>query len=58
LVAGVLPREVVILRIEDHTLASARIGEDGRAEFLPVRAADDKRANRTGAEVDADGEHR
>ena len=56
-VARVLPRQMVVLGIEQDALPAAGIVDDATAEFRAVRATHDQRAHRVGAEVDAEREH-
>ena len=57
IVAGMLPRQMAVARIEQHALRAAGIVDDRAAEFRAVGAADDERAHRVGAEIDAYREH-
>ena len=54
-VGRILPRQVRLLRIEQHALLAARIVEDARADHPPVGGVDDDGADRVGPVVDADG---
>ena len=53
-----LAGEMVILFVEQDSLRSAWVVEDGASEFFPVVAADHQRADRVGAVIDAKGEGR
>jgi hypothetical protein len=56
-IAGMLAREVVIFRIEQHAGFAAWIICHRRAELRAVRAPHNERAYGVGAEIEAEREH-
>ena len=56
IVAGMLPGQVVVLRVEQHALPAAGIADDTRAKLGAVGAADDEGPHRIRAEINAKGE--
>ena len=53
IVGGVLPGQVVFLRIQEHSPLAAGIGDNASAQFGSVRGAHHEGANRSGAIIDA-----
>ena len=53
IVAGMLPGEKAVFRVEQDALSPRRIVDDAAAVFRAVGCAHDERAHRVGAEIDA-----
>ncbi len=53
MVARILPRDLMIVGVEQNALIAAGVVDDAAADLGAVRAADDERAHRVGAEIDA-----